>query len=137
MTLAYNTIYNQPDGPWLTMFRRAVFGGVFVLVPLAFAVVISLTDWPLIGTVRWTGLTNYLSIASDAGFGKAVGYTFLYTAIVTLPILGRGSRGSDDPVHRPLRRPAALLRHRVVLRRGQGLSHRAHWSAIRGTRGGR
>ncbi|SDD54903.1 extracellular solute-binding protein [Auraticoccus monumenti] len=26
-TLAYNLIYNQPDGPWLKMFRRAVFDG--------------------------------------------------------------------------------------------------------------
>ncbi|MDT0346199.1 ABC transporter substrate-binding protein [Streptomyces litchfieldiae] len=27
LTLAYNRIYNQSDGPWLAMFRRAVFGG--------------------------------------------------------------------------------------------------------------
>ncbi|GAA3042827.1 sugar ABC transporter substrate-binding protein [Pseudonocardia yunnanensis] len=26
-TLSYNELYNQPDGPWLTMFRRAVFDG--------------------------------------------------------------------------------------------------------------
>ena len=26
-TLAYNLIYNQQDGPWLRMFRRAVFDG--------------------------------------------------------------------------------------------------------------
>ena len=26
-TLAYNLLYNQPDGPWLPMFRRAVFDG--------------------------------------------------------------------------------------------------------------
>ncbi|GAA0919942.1 sugar ABC transporter substrate-binding protein [Pseudonocardia zijingensis] len=26
-TLPYNQIYNQPDGPWLTMIRRAVFDG--------------------------------------------------------------------------------------------------------------
>ena len=26
-TLSYNEIYNQPDGPWLSMFRRAVFDG--------------------------------------------------------------------------------------------------------------
>ncbi|HEY9294305.1 MAG TPA: sugar ABC transporter substrate-binding protein [Microlunatus sp.] len=26
-TLAYNSIYNQSDGPWLAMFRKAVFGG--------------------------------------------------------------------------------------------------------------
>ena len=27
LTLAYNRIFNQSDGPWLAMFRRAVFGG--------------------------------------------------------------------------------------------------------------
>lgn len=27
LSLAYNRIYNQPDGPWLEMFRRAVFEG--------------------------------------------------------------------------------------------------------------
>lgn len=27
LTLAYNRLYNQPDGPWLEMFRRAVFEG--------------------------------------------------------------------------------------------------------------
>ncbi|TCO49450.1 multiple sugar transport system substrate-binding protein [Kribbella antiqua] len=26
-TLSYNLLYNQPDGPWLEMFRRAVFDG--------------------------------------------------------------------------------------------------------------
>jgi multiple sugar transport system substrate-binding protein len=26
-TLAYNLIYNQQDGPWLRMFRQAVFDG--------------------------------------------------------------------------------------------------------------
>lgn len=26
-TLSYNEIYNQPDGPWLTMLRRAIFAG--------------------------------------------------------------------------------------------------------------
>ncbi|HLT11201.1 MAG TPA: sugar ABC transporter substrate-binding protein [Micromonosporaceae bacterium] len=27
LSLSYNRIYNQPDGPWLEMFRRAVFAG--------------------------------------------------------------------------------------------------------------
>jgi multiple sugar transport system substrate-binding protein len=27
VTLAYNLLYNQPDSPWIAMFRRAVFGG--------------------------------------------------------------------------------------------------------------
>ena len=32
-----------------------LFVGVFVLVPLAFALVISLTNWPLIGSVKFSG----------------------------------------------------------------------------------
>ena len=63
---------------------------VFVLTPLLFALGISFTDWPLIGDVEPAGLTNYLNIGSDAGFLHAVGYTLLYTAIVTLPILVLG-----------------------------------------------
>jgi multiple sugar transport system permease protein len=63
---------------------------VFVLTPLLFALGISFTDWPLIGDVEPAGLTNYLNIGSDTGFLRAVGYTLLYTAIVTLPILVLG-----------------------------------------------
>lgn len=60
---------------------------VFVLVPLAFAVYISLTNWPLIGTYEFIGLRNYASIPADDRFVSSVLYTLLYTAIVTLPIL--------------------------------------------------
>ena len=67
-----------------------LFVGVFVLVPLAFALVISLTNWPLIGTVKFSGLKNYGAIVSDAAFAKSVLYTLLYTVIVTGPILVLG-----------------------------------------------
>jgi multiple sugar transport system permease protein len=60
---------------------------VFVLAPLLFALGISFTDWPLIGDVSFAGLGNYVSIGSDLGFLRAVLYTLLYTAIVTLPLL--------------------------------------------------
>lgn len=60
---------------------------VFVLVPLVFAVYISLTNWPLIGSYEFIGLRNYASIPQDDRFLRAVLYTLVYTAIVTLPIL--------------------------------------------------
>lgn len=63
---------------------------VFVLAPLLFALGISFTNWPLIGDVAPAGLTNYVNVGADAGFLQAVGYTLLYTAIVTLPILVLG-----------------------------------------------
>src|SRR3954454_3920836 len=60
---------------------------VFVLAPLAFAVYISLTNWPLIGSYHFVGLRNYANIVQDVAFWQSVGYTLLYTAIVTLPIV--------------------------------------------------
>jgi multiple sugar transport system permease protein len=64
-----------------------LFVGVFVLVPLVFAIYISLTNWPLIGDYHFIGLDNYAAIGRDAAFWQAVGYTLIYTAIVTVPIL--------------------------------------------------
>jgi multiple sugar transport system permease protein len=60
---------------------------VFVLTPLAFALYISVTNWPLIGSYEFVGLRNYVNIAQDDRFHRAVLYTLVYTAIVTLPIL--------------------------------------------------
>ena len=63
---------------------------VFALVPLAFALYISVTNWPLVGEYRFVGLDNYRLALSDPGMWKAIRYTLLYTAIVTVPILVLG-----------------------------------------------
>lgn len=57
------------------------------IVPLVGAVYISLTDWPLFGDVTFVGFRNYIELATDPLFLSSVGFTTLYTAIVTLPIL--------------------------------------------------
>ncbi len=63
---------------------------VFVLFPLGFAVYISLTDWPLIGSYHFTGGRNYSELIHDPVFIHSVLFTLLYTAIVTGPILVLG-----------------------------------------------
>ena len=63
---------------------------VFVLFPLGFAVCISLTDWPLIGSYHFTGGRNYSELIHDPAFIHSVLFTLLYTAIVTGPILVLG-----------------------------------------------
>jgi multiple sugar transport system permease protein len=63
------------------------FVAVFVLAPLVFAIYISLTNWPLIGSFHFIGLDNYAALGRDTAFWRAVLYTLIYTAIVTLPIL--------------------------------------------------
>ena len=60
---------------------------VFVLFPLGFAVYISATNWPLIGSYHMVGGSNYSQLAHDPVFIHSVLFTLLYTAIVTGPIL--------------------------------------------------
>jgi multiple sugar transport system permease protein len=88
---ARRTSLTHPPRTGLLLVTPAVlFVAVFVLVPLAFAVVISFTNWPLIGDVKFSGVDNYTAIVSDAAFAKSVLYTLLYTVIVTGPILVLG-----------------------------------------------
>jgi multiple sugar transport system permease protein len=78
----------HPPAVGLALVAPAVlFVAVFVLAPLAFAVYISLTNWPLIGPYKFVGLSNYVNIVQDGAFWHSVVYTLTYTAIVTLPIL--------------------------------------------------
>lgn len=84
------SLTHPPLTGFLLTLPALLFVSVFVLVPLAFAVYMSLTNWPLIGSYEFIGFGNYAAVASDPVFWKSVGYTVLYTAIVTLPILVLG-----------------------------------------------
>lgn len=75
---------------WLLISPAAVLVFAFVLVPLGFAVYISLTNWPLVGPYHFIGLENYTNLASNTVFIHALVYTVMYTAIVTPPILVLG-----------------------------------------------
>lgn len=78
----------HPAGTGLALVAPALaFVVVFVLAPLVFAVYMSLTNWPLIGSYQFVGLRNYLNIAQDEAFVRSVLYTLVYTGIVTVPIL--------------------------------------------------
>lgn len=67
-----------------------LFVAAFMLFPLGFAVYISLTDWPVIGSYRFIGLDNYTALPKDAVFRHSLVYTLEYTAIVTGPIFAVG-----------------------------------------------
>jgi multiple sugar transport system permease protein len=77
----------RPRTGMLLVAPAFLFVVAFVLFPLAFAVYMSFTNWPLIGPYHFVGLRNYGALGSDAGFVHSVLFTLLYTAIVTVPIL--------------------------------------------------
>ncbi|MEU8380672.1 sugar ABC transporter permease [Streptosporangium sp. NPDC048865] len=52
---------------------------VFQLGPMIASLVLSFTDYDLIGAPRFTGLDNYTAMAQDPKVARAVGNTLLYT----------------------------------------------------------
>jgi multiple sugar transport system permease protein len=84
------SVTNRSGTGLLLVLPALLFVLVFVIFPIAFAIYISLTNWPLIGTYHFIGLKNYEHITQDTAFTHAVVYTLVYTAAVTLPILVTG-----------------------------------------------
>jgi multiple sugar transport system permease protein len=60
--------------------------GTFFLWPLARTVVMSMHTWPLLGNRAFTGFANYAEAFQDESFLRALGFTLVYTVIVT-PVL--------------------------------------------------
>ncbi|XCB29069.1 sugar ABC transporter permease [Arcanobacterium hippocoleae] len=55
--------------------------GIFLLVPLFAAVVLSFTDWNLIAPAKWVGTANYQQLAGDFSFWNSLLVTFIFTAL--------------------------------------------------------
>lgn len=65
-----------------------VLVAVFFLVPLGMTVWMSLHDWPLLGTPRWTGAANYTRLWGDTSFWNAMRFTVIYTIVATIGLMG-------------------------------------------------
>lgn len=57
---------------------------LITLIPMVFSVVLSVLEWDSGSKIEWRGLSNYISLLSDATFKKAFVNT-LYYAVVTVP----------------------------------------------------
>lgn len=84
------SLTHPPRAGFALVSPAMAFVVVFVLAPLVFALYISFTNWPLIGTYRFIGLENYATLFADPAFVHAIAYTLAYTGIVTIPILVLG-----------------------------------------------
>lgn len=64
----------------------------FFFVPLVAAIVISLTNWPLFGSVHWVGLANYRELFRSAQFWHSLLFTVEFTVLVVSAsvVLGYG-----------------------------------------------
>jgi multiple sugar transport system permease protein len=69
---------------FLFVLPALVLVAIFFLVPLVFAIWMSLTKWNIAGFQSFVGLDNYANILSDTRFLDSVVFTTLYTAVVTV-----------------------------------------------------
>lgn len=57
----------------------------FILIPLIMALRYSLFDWNGISkTYNFVGLSNYVNVFSEKAFIESIGFSFLYTLIITI-----------------------------------------------------
>ncbi|OQP86725.1 sugar ABC transporter permease [Rhizobium rhizosphaerae] len=79
----------EPKG-WLGLVFMApslVFITGLFLIPLGMTLWMSLHNWPLLGRVKFTGLANYAELAHDMQLWHSLGFTLLYTVLVTAAIM--------------------------------------------------
>ena len=75
---------------WLFLTPNMLLLGLFVLVPLVWAVVISFQKTNGFGVGEFVGVTNYERLISDPLFWRATANTLLFTIIVTPLSMGLG-----------------------------------------------
>ena len=73
---------------WLYAAPTALVVGLLFVLPIALAIWMSFNDWPLIGQAKVNFPDNYAHIPSDDLFIQAIGFTFLYAAIITVTLIG-------------------------------------------------
>jgi multiple sugar transport system permease protein len=64
-----------------------VFISGLFLLPLVMTVWMSFFNWPLLGRTKFIGLANYAELIGDVQLWHSLGFTLLYTSLVTAAIL--------------------------------------------------
>lgn len=72
---------HQRQAAWLFLFIPGVFFVLFTVVPFMVAAVVSLTDYSIVQSPRWIGLSNYAEIVRDPFFWTAIRNTVFYTLL--------------------------------------------------------
>lgn len=80
---------SKRTGFWFIL-PSMVFVLIFFLVPLVAVLIMSTTNFPLLGDVEYVGLQNYTDMMSDTEFHQTIIQTLIYTVLVTPPLFSVG-----------------------------------------------
>jgi multiple sugar transport system permease protein len=73
--------------PWVFLSLAVVGLGVFRLYPIAAAFRLSFTSWDIMNQPEWLGISNYLTIFSDARYLSVLGNTLVFSGIYTIGVM--------------------------------------------------
>lgn len=73
--------------PYLFIAPFYVLYGLFMIIPIGAAIVLSLTEWVGLGVPNWIGVQNYVDLAHDTSFGNALVNSATYTLIAVLIVV--------------------------------------------------
>ena len=76
---------SKRTGFWFIL-PSMIFVLIFFLVPLVAVLIMSVTNFPLLGDVEYVGLQNYTDMMSDTEFHQTIIQTLIYTVLVTPPL---------------------------------------------------
>lgn len=96
--------YRVQEAAWAYLFLAPFFIGLlaFILGPVVAALAISFTEWDLIGSPSWVGITNYRDLAADPLFWTALKNTIYFT-VVSVPVTLALALASAGLMNRKLR----------------------------------
>lgn len=90
MTAPQDTVVTErPPRQWLGLAFIApsiAMIAVFFLLPLGMTVWMSFYNWPLLGKASFIGTDNYLELLGDQQLWRSLGFTALYTVLVTIAL---------------------------------------------------
>ena len=71
----------QAISGWVFLAVPVLLFVIFLLIPLVVAIVVSFTDYAVVGDVEWVGMDNYVRVFQDPIFWIALRNTAYYTAL--------------------------------------------------------
>lgn len=77
----------SPSTPWFFLSPFLTLFLIFMVLPALAGVMISFSEWDILGTPEFNGLDNYRQIFSDELFWKAVVNTFVFMLVTTVPLV--------------------------------------------------
>jgi ABC-type sugar transport system permease subunit len=94
--------FRETTGPYWLILPKIAFFGVFLVGPIAWAILLSFQSGSILGSRHYVGVDNYRRLASDSLFRISLENTLIY-AVIVIPVVVVGGLVLASLLNRPIR----------------------------------